>query len=237
MNLATLWAQSDGLGRGVMLLLLAMSVLTWMVIVYKAWLLARARRSIEGGLAGYWQAGDAAGAEAALRGADRMHLLQPLHAATVQVAHGGAVNGDGQAAPPTRHADADSGARNGALRHAHLTRLLRDALQHVSRQLQWGQILLATVGSTAPFVGLLGTVWVIYHALTGLTGGGAISIDQVAGPVGEALIMTAFGLMVAIPAVVAYNIFGRLIGALVERLDGFAHDLLALHGGSGSQAA
>ena len=124
-----------------------------------------------------------------------------------------------------------------AARQAHLTRLLRDGLQQSTRQLQWGQILLATVGSTAPFVGLLGTVWGIYRALTGLTGGGAISIDQVAGPVGEALIMTAFGLMVAIPAVVAYNIFGRLIGALVERLDGFAHDLLALHGGSGSQAA
>ena len=212
MNLASLWAQSDGLGRGVMLLLLAMSVLSWMVIVYKAWLLARARRSIEGGLAGYWRAGGGPGAGPARQQADRLHLLQPLQAAIVQL--------------PL------------ADRQAHLTRLLRDGLQQSTRQLQWGQILLATVGSTAPFVGLLGTVWGIYHALTGLTGGGAISIDQVAGPVGEALIMTAFGLMVAIPAVVAYNIFGRLIGALVERLDGFAHDLLALHGaGDGRNAS
>ncbi|SEN95192.1 MotA/TolQ/ExbB proton channel family protein [Brachymonas denitrificans] len=226
MNLATLWAQSDGLGRGVMLLLLAMSVLTWMVIVYKAWLLARARRSIEGGLAGYWRAADSAGAEQALQQADRLHLLWPLHGALGALPEQPGVRSgtDGVQAPS-------------AARQAHLTRLLRDGLQQSTRQLQWGQILLATVGSTAPFVGLLGTVWGIYHALTGLTGGGAISIDQVAGPVGEALIMTAFGLMVAIPAVVAYNIFGRLIGALVERLDGFAHDLLALHGGSGSQAA
>ena len=226
MHLATLWAQSDGLGRGVMLLLLAMSVLTWMVIVYKAWLLARARRSIEGGLAGYWRAADSAGAEQALQQADRLHLLWPLHGALGALPEQPGVRSgtDGVQAPS-------------AARQAHLTRLLRDGLQQSTRQLQWGQILLATVGSTAPFVGLLGTVWGIYHALTGLTGGGAISIDQVAGPVGEALIMTAFGLMVAIPAVVAYNIFGRLIGALVERLDGFAHDLLALHGGSGSQAA
>ena len=226
MNLATLWAQSDGLGRGVMLLLLAMSVLTWMVIVYKAWLLARARRSIEGGLAGYWRAADSSGAEQALQQADRLHLLWPLHGALGALPEQPGVRSgtDGVQAPS-------------AARQAHLTRLLRDGLQQSTRQLQWGQILLATVGSTAPFVGLLGTVWGIYHALTGLTGGGAISIDHVAGPVGEALIMTAFGLMVAIPAVVAYNIFGRLIGALVERLDGFAHDLLALHGGSGSQAA
>ena len=77
MNLASLWAQSDGLGRGVMLLLLAMSVLSWMVIVYKAWLLARARRSIEGGLAGYWRAGGGPGAGPALQQADRLHLLQP----------------------------------------------------------------------------------------------------------------------------------------------------------------
>lgn len=207
MNLTSLWAQGDWLGRGVMLLLLAMSVLSWMVIVYKTWLLARARRSVEGGLAGYWRAGDAAAACSQLERADSLRLLWPLQQAVQDL--------------PTS---------SPAVRQAQLTRLLRDALQQSSRQLQWGQILLATVGSTAPFVGLLGTVWGIYHALTGLTGGGAISIDRVAGPVGEALIMTAFGLMVAIPAVVAYNIFGRLVASLVERLDGFAHDLLALHG-------
>ena len=243
MNLASLWAQSDGLGRGVMLLLLAMSVLSWMVIVYKAWLLGRARRSVEGGLAGYWRAGVAPDAgQAALLQADRLQLLQPLHGAIAQLnavieggaaaAPAGSLDGDAAALAVQPVHPADRQARTGSVRQAHLTRLLRDALQQSTRQLQWGQILLATVGSTAPFVGLLGTVWGIYHALTGLTGGGAISINQVAGPVGEALIMTAFGLMVAIPAVVAYNIFGRLIGSLVERLDGFAHDLLALHGGA-----
>jgi biopolymer transport protein ExbB len=109
-----------------------------------------------------------------------------------------------------------------------LTRVLRDALHGVLLRLQAGQVLLATVGSTAPFVGLLGTVWGIYHALVGITGGGQVSIDKIAGPVGEALIMTAAGLAVAIPAVLAYNIFGRLIGRIEADLEGFALDLREL---------
>jgi biopolymer transport protein ExbB len=88
------------------------------------------------------------------------------------------------------------------------------------RRLQFGQVLLATVGSTAPFIGLLGTVWGIYHALTSIAGAGQISIERVAGPVGEALIMTAAGLAVAIPAVLAYNGFGRVIGAIEAELEG-----------------
>ena len=109
-----------------------------------------------------------------------------------------------------------------------LTRVLRDALNAGLHQLQYGQVLLATVGSTAPFVGLLGTVWGIYHALTGIAGGGQISIDKIAGPVGEALIMTAAGLAVAIPAVLAYNVFGRQISRIEAELEGFAHDLREL---------
>ena len=88
--------------------------------------------------------------------------------------------------------------------------------------------LLATVGSTAPFVGLLGTVWGIYHALAGIASSGQITIDKVAGPVGEALIMTAAGLAVAIPAVLGYNVFGRLIGRIEADLEGFARDLREL---------
>ncbi|MBC7598577.1 MAG: MotA/TolQ/ExbB proton channel family protein, partial [Polaromonas sp.] len=88
--------------------------------------------------------------------------------------------------------------------------------------------LLATVGSTAPFVGLLGTVWGIYHALVGIAAAGQITIDKVSGPVGEALIMTAAGLAVAIPAVLAYNIFGRNISRIEADLEGFAFDLREL---------
>jgi biopolymer transport protein ExbB len=109
-----------------------------------------------------------------------------------------------------------------------LTRVLRDALHGVLGRLQYGQVLLATVGATAPFVGLLGTVWGIYHALTALGGGGPVTIDRISGPVGEALVMTAAGLAVAIPAVLAYNVFGRLIGRIEADLEGFALDLREL---------
>ena len=109
-----------------------------------------------------------------------------------------------------------------------LTRVLRDALHAVLNKLQFGQVLLATVGSTAPFVGLLGTVWGIYHALVGMAGAGQVTIDKVSGPVGEALIMTAAGLAVAIPAMLAYNVFGRYIGRIEADLEGFARDLREL---------
>ena len=109
-----------------------------------------------------------------------------------------------------------------------LTRVLRNALHGVLNKLQFGQVLLATVGSTAPFVGLLGTVWGIYHALTAIATAGQITIDRVSGPVGEALIMTAAGLAVALPAVLAYNVFGRSIGRMEADLEGFARDLREL---------
>jgi biopolymer transport protein ExbB len=91
--------------------------------------------------------------------------------------------------------------------------------------LQAGQVLLASIGSTAPFIGLFGTVWGIYHALAAIAAAGSITIDKVAGPVGEALIMTAAGLAVAIPAVLAYNLFGKWVGSAEAELEGFAHDL------------
>jgi biopolymer transport protein ExbB len=101
-------------------------------------------------------------------------------------------------------------------------------LHGVLDKLQFGQVLLATVGSTAPFVGLLGTVWGIYHALTAIGAAGQITIDRIAGPVGESLIMTAAGLAVAIPAVLGYNVFGRFIGRIEADLEGFARDLREL---------
>src|SRR4029077_5470110 len=94
--------------------------------------------------------------------------------------------------------------------------------------LESGLTLLASIGATAPFVGLLGTVWGIYHALLNVASSGSLAIDTVAGPVGEALITTAFGLGVAIPAVLAYNSFARANRLVIARIDGFAHDLHAL---------
>jgi len=88
------------------------------------------------------------------------------------------------------------------------------------RTCQFGQVLLASIGSTAPFIGLFGTVWGIYHALLSISAAGAMTIDKVAGPVGEALIMTAAGLAVAIPAVLAYNLFGKWVAACEAELEG-----------------
>jgi biopolymer transport protein ExbB len=192
-------------------LLLAMSVASWVVIVWKAWLLRRAALDVARSTAAFWQATDMDDAQAKVSALDRVGLVSPLVAATHALGSGrpGTLARTGQPAQQ-------------------LTRLLRDALHAVVGRLQFGQILLATVGSTAPFVGLLGTVWGIYEALAAIANAGQITIDQLAGPVGEALIMTAAGLAVAIPAVLAYNLLGRWVARIEADLEGFAQDLLNL---------
>lgn len=200
--------QGDAVSTTVSVVLLGMSVCSWVVILWKGWLLQRAVRDVGRCTAAFWQAPDWAQAQVAVRAFDRELLVSPLVEATQQTL------------PGTLGASGD--------RSQQLTRVLRDALHGVLRQLQAGQVLLATVGSTAPFVGLLGTVWGIYHALMGIAGSGQVSIDKISGPVGEALIMTAAGLAVAIPAVLGYNILGRLIGRIEADLEGFARDLREL---------
>jgi len=199
---------SDPLSAFLALVLLAMSVASWTVIVYKTWFLRRVGTDIAQGKAVFWQAGDVAQAVRALQSVDRNTVLTPLAQAQQQLM------------PNTLGSQGDV--------HTQRTRVLRDALHAVLQRLQWGQVLLATVGSTAPFVGLLGTVWGIYHALTGIASAGQLSIEQVAGPVGESLIMTAAGLGVALPAVLAFNVMGRMINRLEHELEGFAHDVRAL---------
>jgi biopolymer transport protein ExbB len=199
---------SDALSIFLGLALMMMSVASWTVIVYKAWFLRCAATDIAKGKAVFWQAKDLAQAIGSLQSVDRHSVLLPLAQAQQQLL------------PHTLGAQGDV--------HAQRTRVLRDALHRVLHRLQWGQVLLATVGSTAPFVGLLGTVWGIYHALTGIATAGQISIEQVAGPVGESLIMTAAGLGVALPAVLAFNVMGRMINRLEHELEGFAHDVRAL---------
>ena len=110
-------------------------------------------------------------------------------------------------------------------RSEYVDRALRQGVTRESQRLEDGLTVLATVGSTAPFVGLLGTVWGIYNALIRIGASGDASISAVAGPVGEALIMTALGLFVAIPAVLAYNFFNRLNRVTNAKFDTFAHDL------------
>jgi biopolymer transport protein ExbB len=205
--------QGDAVTRAVALLLLLMSVGSWVVILWKAWLLRRAAADVARGTAAFWQAGSLDSARDLLVALDREALVLPLLDATRP------------AAPGVLAASGD--------RAQQLTRGLRDALHRASDRLQFGQVLLATVGATAPFVGLLGTVWGIYHALIGLAASGQVGIEQVAGPVGEALVMTAAGLAVAIPAVLGYNVLGRHIGRIEADLEGFAHDLRELLAGQG----
>ncbi len=209
------WRQGDAVTQGTALVLLAMSVASWVVIVWKLRLMQRARVDVARCTAAFWQAPSLVLAEQRLKSFDREALVLPLVSAANSIA---------------MHSDAGvqtTLAASGSLSQQ-LTRVLRDALHQVLGRLQCGQVLLATVGSTAPFVGLLGTVWGIYHALTAMAGAGQITIDRVSGPVGEALVMTAAGLAVAIPAVLAYNVFGRLIGRIEADLEGFARDLREL---------
>lgn len=206
------WRQGDAVTQGTALLLLGMSVASWVVIVWKLRLLRRASADVARCVAAVWQAPSLPEAALRLQGFDRLALVLPMVQAVNTVAD--------QASPAAL-------ASMGGLSQR-LTRVLRDALHAVLGRLQFGQVLLATVGSTAPFVGLLGTVWGIYHALSAMAGAGQITIDRVAGPVGEALVMTAAGLAVAIPAVLAYNVCGRLIGRIEADLEGFARDLREL---------
>jgi biopolymer transport protein ExbB len=201
-------SQGDAISKFVAFLLLAMSVASWVVILWKAWVIQRAVPDVGRSIAAFWQAPDLAQAKATVASFDREGLVLPLIEAS-------------QTRPAGTLATVGDKAQQ-------LTRLLRDALHAVLLKLQFGQVLLATVGSTAPFVGLLGTVWGIYHALMGISGAGQISIDKISGPVGEALIMTAAGLAVAIPAVLAYNLFGRYVGRIEADLEGFARDLREL---------
>jgi biopolymer transport protein ExbB len=215
MSVLELLTNGDGVSRSVAALLLAMSVSSWVVILWKAWLLRGGTRDVVRSIAAFWQSPSLGEAESSLRAFDRAALVLPAVSAVRNLA-----------------VSADRTTLGGAVdRTQRVTRVLRDALHAALRRLQAGQILLATVGATAPFVGLLGTVWGIYRALVGIAGEtGGFTIDKVAGPVGEALIMTAFGLAVAIPAVLAYNVFGRVVGRIEAELEGFAHDLLGMLG-------
>lgn len=208
MNLLTFWAEGDWLTRFVALALLAMSVSTWVVIFWKLNLLRRVKHDVPLSTAAFWQSAQFEEAHARVAQFDRDQSVTPLLEATL-LPLGGTLAAAGE-------------------REHQLTRVLRDSLQATVNRLQWGQLLLATVGAISPFVGLLGTVWGIFNALSGMAEVGQITLDRVAGPVGEALVMTAAGLAVAIPAVLAYNVLGRTVAQIEIELEGFAQDLMNL---------
>ena len=200
------WQASDGVGRAVAVLLLVMSVSAWVLILWKGWVLRRAAGDIARAVPAFWDAASLDDGRSRLAALDRERVLLPLLDAAAAQPVAGTLEGTGQPS-------------------SQLTRRLRDALHRGLAHLQFGQVVLASVGSTAPFVGLFGTVWAIYHALVGVAAAGSITIDKVSGPIGEALLMTAAGIAVAVPAVLAYNVFGKRVAACEAELEGFAHDL------------
>jgi len=208
------WMQADGLIRTNIYILFSMSLVSWFLIFFKTWANYRARRAVRS-LGAFWAAPSIEQALATLAAKDSEALLAPLARVAIDAAHRPSTGGTSSWNAPSDR----------------LTRALRTAIQSTNERLEAGLTLLASIGATAPFIGLLGTVWGIYHALLNIASSGSLSIDKVAGPVGEALIMTAFGLGVAIPAVLAYNSFARANRLVIAQIDGFAHDLHALLAG------
>lgn len=214
-GIAAFLSQSDGVGKAALAVLLAMSLATWYLILAKGVQAMLEGRSGARFLERFWGAPTLEAAAAQLgtdEPADPFSAVaaQALRAANHHAAHG------------AQRLDEAVSA------HEFLTRAIRSAIAEQALKAESGLTVLASVGATAPFVGLFGTVWGVYHALVniGMTGQG--TLDKVAGPVGEALIMTALGLVVAIPAVLAYNAFTRRNRLANAKLDAFAHDLFAL---------
>jgi biopolymer transport protein ExbB len=210
LGLINLWNQGDIVTRGTALLLLVMSLSSWMVIIVKA--LDLRKFSAQARLTeSFWHGADFADGLNKL-GSDPANPFRAL--AT-----------EGREA--TAHHHAQPQLHDSLDVSDWLTRSLRNSIDESTARLQSGLAVLASVGSTAPFVGLFGTVWGIYHALLSISAAGQATIDKVAGPIGEALIMTALGLAVAIPAVLGYNALVRGNKSILNKLNRFGHDLHA----------
>lgn len=205
-------SQSDLVGKGLFGFLLLMSLASWYLIIAKALTHLRIRRRSAKFLTEFWAASSL----------EQVENEIATHGATEPFAH---------LASHAIHARKHH-AKYGALKleesgstAAFVTRTIRKVIDEETARLENGLTLLASVGSTAPFVGLFGTVWGVYHALLSISMADGMTINRIAGPVGEALIMTGLGLAVAIPAVLAYNGFVRSNRVYLARLDAFAHDL------------
>ena len=209
--LMNVWTQGDFVTRAVALLLIGMSLVSWIVILTKTLDVLKYKK-IARSAEDFWHSEDFAAGLARL-GNDPANPFRQL-----------AIEGR----------EATAHHRN-TKAHLHdtldvsdwVTRSLRNTIDEFTSRLQSGLAILASVGSTAPFIGLFGTVWGIYHALLAIGTAGQATIDKVAGPIGESLIMTALGLAVAIPAVLGYNALVRGNKGVLHKLNRFAHDLHA----------
>ncbi|MCC6592557.1 MAG: MotA/TolQ/ExbB proton channel family protein [Xanthomonadales bacterium] len=213
MGFAHLLDNADFVGLVTFSVLAVMSVLVWYYILYNFLRLVSIRSRCQKVLDAFWESSSPREAIEQLR-------EQPDHEPFSKIALDAAFAAE-------HHSDALGGRMAEALsRHDFIDRALRSGVQREAGRMESGLTMLASVGSTAPFVGLFGTVWGIYHALISIGAKGEATLDVVAGPVGEALIMTCIGLGVAIPSVLAYNYFVRSNKELYARFASFAHDLL-----------
>jgi biopolymer transport protein ExbB len=210
-GLANVWSQGDIVTKSVAVLLLAMSLASWMVIIIKSLDLIKYKK-IARAAEDFWHSEDFAAGLTKL-GGDPTNPFRQLAL-------------EGREAT-LHHRNTKAHLHDALDVSDWVTRTLRNAIDEFTAKLQSGLAILASVGSTAPFVGLFGTVWGIYHALLSIGAAGQATIDKVAGPIGESLIMTALGLAVAIPAVLGYNALVRGNKGVLQKLNRFAHDLHA----------
>ena len=210
-GIANVWSQGDFVTRSVALLLLAMSLASWMVIIIKALDIIKYKK-LARHAADFWHSEDFAAGLAKLDKDGTNPFRQVAVEGREATAH---------------HRNSKAHLHDTLDVSDWVTRCLRNSMDEFTARLQSGLAILASVGSTAPFVGLFGTVWGIYHALLSIGLSGQSTLDKVAGPIGEALIMTALGLAVAIPAVLGYNALVRGNKSILIKLNSFAHDLHA----------
>jgi biopolymer transport protein ExbB len=206
-GLEALWRGSDMVAKGTLVILIIMSMGTWYIIITKVYEQYKVGRAARRADKEFWNA------PSVKQGADRLKSGSPFRF----IAESG-----------LEASDKHTGMLEGVSMNDWITMSIQRAIDNVQSRMQDGLAFLATVGSTAPFVGLFGTVWGIYHALTAIGIAGQASIDKVAGPVGEALIMTAIGLAVAVPAVLGYNWLIRRNKAAMDRVRAFGADLHAV---------
>jgi biopolymer transport protein ExbB len=205
-GLAQLWAQGGYVAKGTLVILVIMSLASWYVILTKLWDQRRVRRAYREMEKGFWSAGNLRDGIAKLTGKDNAFKM---------------IAEDG-----VRAAQHHEGRLTDQIPlHEWITVSLYRSVDSISNRLQGGLAVLATTGSTAPFIGLFGTVWGIYNALIAISLAGQASLDKTAGPIGEALIMTAIGLFVAVPAVMGYNWLLRRNKDIIEKLRYFAADM------------
>jgi len=204
-GLKALWTQGDAVAHTTLVIMVIMSMASWYVIIVKLLEQRSMLKSAKESADSFWKATSVKAGASALKEGTAFHFI---------------------AEQGIKASDHHEGTMVEAIdKNTWISMAVDRAVGSINNRLQDGMAILATVGSTAPFVGLFGTVWAIYHALGGIAAAGSITIDKVSGPIGESLVMTAAGIAVAVPAVLAYNVFGKWVASCEAELEGYAHDL------------